>query len=313
MIGVMGTVTADGLVGHAIWVPNARNGGGTYDPDGYGYPWRVVAHTIEGSASPGMIAGHPYPPHLWYDPATRVLYQTVPLGRSAFALYQAGDAPHYTNKARALQVEIAGHAADTAVWPTEWCDNIAEDVIVPFCEWAAMQGGQIDLLGFIPDPGPIPGSATADAPQRLTPDQWAALRSMCGHRHVPMGDDHWDPGGLDLRRIARHAAIIIGGLLPPPPVNPPTEDDDDMRFQAFRIPNGAVYIEDVQTGRRRLLSDLAPTDRTYTSDELLAGLAELVNAGLVRGGPQGYAELGWVSNFMLEVLDDVPTEDRARA
>lgn len=209
----MGTVTADGLVGHAIWVPNARNGGGTYDPDGWGYPWRVVAHTIEGSASPGMIAGHPYPPHLWYDPATRVLYQTVPLGRSAFALYQAGDAPHYTNKARALQVEIAGHAADTAVWPTEWCDNIAEDVIVPFCEWAAMQGGQIDLLGFIPDPGPIPGSATADAPQRLTPDQWAALRSMCGHRHVPMGDDHWDPGGLDLRRIARHAAIIIGAQL----------------------------------------------------------------------------------------------------
>lgn len=238
--------TPEGIVTHATWIANPRNGGGTYDPENFGYPWRIVLHTIEGSANPSVIAGHPYPPHLWYDPATRKLYQTVPLSRSAFALYQAPDAPHYTNKARALQVEIAGRAAEAGQWPQQWLDNITIDVVVPLCQWvAAFKGAQINLL-FAPDPGPIPGSARATAPQRVAPGTWALASGLYSHRHVPMGDDHWDTGGLDTPRIARHAALLIAGLVT---TNPGGKNMPDYLLAArpqgttiARYPQGAARV-----------------------------------------------------------------------
>jgi hypothetical protein len=235
-------VTRDGIVEHAEWIANARNGGGSYDPEGFGYPWRIVLHTIEGSASRGMIAGHGYPPHLWYDPPTRKLYQTVALSRSAFALYQGGG--HYTNKARALQVEIAGRAAETASWPQQWLDNITVDVVVPLCQWVAQyQGAQINLQNA-PPPGVIGGSASEYAPQRLSQQVWAIFSGLCSHRHVPT-NDHWDTGGLDTPRIAAHARLLIAGMLAPP-----TEGEDDLPDYLLRArdtgavvgryPNGAV-------------------------------------------------------------------------
>lgn len=217
-----------------MWVANARNAGGTYDPDNYGYPWRIVLHTIEGSASAGMIAGHAYPPHLWYDPPTRRLWQTVPLGRSAFALYQPGNSLHYTNKARALQVEISGRAAQTATWPQDWLTNIAIDVIVPICQWvAAHTGAQINLAN-VPPPGPDANSASEYAVQRLSELVWATVSMVCSHRHVPY-NDHWDTGQLDVKRICEHARMIIGGLIVS------TEGDKKLPDYLIRArPSGAV-------------------------------------------------------------------------
>lgn len=227
-------VTREGIIEHAEWVANARNGGGTYDPEGFGYPWRIVLHTIEGSANRSVIANHPYPPHAWYDPPTRRLYQTVPLSRSAFALYQAPDAPHYTNRARALQVELSGRAAETASWPQEWLNNITQDVVVPMCQWVAQYNGASIDLSFAPDPGAIPGSARADAPQRVAPGTWALASGLYSHRHVPMGDDHWDTGGLDTPRIAAHARLLISGLLAPATQG----DEDDM--PDYLLKNGST-------------------------------------------------------------------------
>lgn len=230
-------VTPDGIVENAQWVTNAHNGGGSYDPNGFGYPWRIVLHTIEGSANPSVIAGHPYPPHLWYDPPTRKLYQTVALSRSAFALYHDPGAPYETNKARALQVEISGHAAETADWPQEWLDNLTVDVVVPLCQWVAQtQGAQVDLT-FAPEPGAIGGSATADAPQRVAPGTWALCSGLYSHRHVPMGDDHWDTGGLDTPRIAAHARLLIAGLL-----DPVTQGEDDLPDYLLRANDTGTVV-----------------------------------------------------------------------
>lgn len=202
---------------HAVWVTNARNGGGTYQD---GYSWRICLHTIEGGLSAGSVAGHQYPPHLWYNPATRILYQTVPLNRSAFALYQ-GSGP-VTNKARTLQVEIAGFAAETANWPQEWRDNITKDIIVPLCQWVAANGGQIDLSN-VPPVGAIGGSASEHAPQRMSYAAWNAFDGVCSHRHIP-DNDHWDTGGLDVESICLHASYIIGGML----VEVPEEEEEEM-------------------------------------------------------------------------------------
>ena len=192
----------------AIRLPNARSSGGTYND---AYPIRIVLHVIEGSANPSMIEGHAYPPHWWYNPSTRTRYETVPLNRSAFALERPAWSGVETNKARAFQVEIEGRSAETPDWPLEWLDAIAEDVIVPLCQEADRMGSPIDLSA-VPAPGVIGGSASIYGPQRMTEAEWRAFRGICGHRHVP-NNEHWDPGALDVKRIAQHAAIIIGGML----------------------------------------------------------------------------------------------------
>lgn len=284
-----------GYMSTATWVQNARNGGGTYDPEGYGYPFRIVLHTIEGSANPGMIAGHQFPPHLWYNPATRVIYQTVPLGRSAFALYQAADAPHYTNRARAIQVEIVGFAAETGSWPQQWLDNITEDIIVPICRWVASVGASIDLRQA-PAPGVDAMSARVDAPQRMTAAGWAAFNGLCSHRHVPMGDDHWDTGQLDTPRIAAHAALIIAGQLEVMPGRTvPEEDDDDMPIIAVLKQPG-----DPQDGSMWAVDGLFK--RKLSS---YAEYEQMLSWNLVRKQPSG---AGWVE-MNLEQLRRFATVD----
>lgn len=195
-----------------VWVNNARNAGSTYATDGFDYPWRVVWHEIQGGTNPSAIANHPYPPHVWYDAERRILYQTVPLSRGAFALYQAGDAPYLTNRARAIQIELAGYSDFVANEPLRWLDNISEDVLVPICQWVDSVGGSVDL-NRIPEPWAIPGSAYTDAAQRFDPHVWATWPGTCAHANVPMGDDHWDTGALDIWRIASHAGMLIAGLL----------------------------------------------------------------------------------------------------
>lgn len=206
-----GVIDSYGIVSTAEWVYNSHNGGGTYATD-INYPWRITWHEIQGSANKSVIEGHASPPHLWYAPSTRKLYQTVPLSRSAFALYHASDAPYETNKARTIQIELEGYSDYVANEPDEWLNRIAEDVLVPICQWVAEQGGSIELLNT-PGPFAIPGSARADAPQRFTPEQWRDFNGVCCHAHVPMGDDHWDTGAMDIQRISQHAAYIIGGML----------------------------------------------------------------------------------------------------
>jgi len=276
------------LLPKAQWVTNARNGGGTYAP---GFDWRIVLHTIEGSASPAMIAGHAYPPHVWYDPATRQLWQTVPLDRFAFALeHPAGTIE--TNAARALQVEISGQAQNTPDWPQAWLDNLAEDVIVPMCQWVASVGGSIDLLD-VPAPGAIPGSASEAAPQRFTEQAWQAFRGICGHRHVP-NNIHWDPGALDTNHIAAHAALTVGGLL----AAASTTEDEEM-------PKAYLSVADIPV----LVSGL--TYRGYNGrpwPDVLAGLLALEAEGRIERMPRdarGYVALPRISDSALALYREI--------
>lgn len=268
----------------AIWIANDRNGGGTY---ANGYPFRIILHTIEGSSNPGVAAGHRAPPHLWYDPETRVLLQTVPFHRSAFALYSNGVTP--TNKACALQVEISGRAQETPDWPAQWLDNIAEDVVVPMCRFVASQGGSIDLFD-VPEAGAIPGSASEHAPQRMTLERWGGFRGICGHRHVPL-NDHWDPGGMDVVRIARHAALIIGGLLAQP-----VYEESTMRIC---LTQAGLYL-------------LCSPDRTFivlnqsddTWEMVNSRLVGLAQAGLVPSLPDGSPLINRIPDDALSLLMD---------
>jgi hypothetical protein len=201
----------DGTLPGYTWVPNARNGGGSYVP---GHPLRIVLHTMEGWLSASTAANHPYPPHLWASPRTGLKLQTVPLNRSAFALYQ-GSGP-YTNKAGALQVEIEGFAAEAGQWGDDYLVWLAQHVVVPLCDWAAQAGSPINL-DHVPPIGTIGGSASEHAPQRLPYGDWEQLDGLCSHRHVP-DNDHWDTGTLNIPRLVQLAKELLGTY---PPAEPP--------------------------------------------------------------------------------------------
>jgi len=204
---------------HAIWVPNSHDTGGTYAPEPI-TRWKIVIHEIQGDDRLSMIQSHQSPPHTWYDPISRDLHQTVPLNRSAFALY------HYsgrreTNKALALQTELAGFSEAVANEPESALTNIAVDVVVPYCAFVAEQGGQIDLRQ-VSGPFVFGSAASEGSVNRMSEDAWQRFAGLTGHAYVPQ-NEHWDPGAMDLARIAGHAALIIGGLL-----GAATFSEDDM-------------------------------------------------------------------------------------
>jgi hypothetical protein len=211
---------SEGILANAKWVQNARSSGGTYATYFHPYPFRFVFHTIEGWLSERLAATHAYPPHLWYSPSSRTLLQTVPLSRSGFALYQDNNGQHYTNKARAIQVELEGWSSEAGNWPEQYLINIAEDVLVPVVLWLRSIGEDLNLDN-VPDIGVIPMSARTTAPQRMLPeDEWADFDGVCSHRHVPQ-NDHWDSGNARLDTIAWHAKRILAAMAPAAPEDPP--------------------------------------------------------------------------------------------
>jgi hypothetical protein len=316
---------ADGIIPGAVWVPNARNAGGTY----IDAPWRIVLHTVEGDPGrlgAGLPAGHAYPPHTWYDPATRAHFQTVPLTRSAFALYQ-GNGP-YTNKARALQVELMGRAATAGDWPDEWLVNIARDVIVPFVDFVRSQGADINL-DHVPPIGTIGGSASEYAPQRLSYSAWEQLDGLCSHRHVP-DNDHWDTGTLNIGRLVELSKELLGTSGSAGWVDPPQQKlrSDDVHVPFTLRPgsgvNGGPYIYDGELlAEGSAVPAQAATGLTVLSSQVVASVLDFgpnkrgARAQIVWGDGKvasGGLELTSVNSYrwscpatgMASVVSDIP-------
>lgn len=221
---------ADGILPNATWVQNPRSAGIPYviEPT---TKWKIVLHEIQGDDRLDMIRTHPSPPQLWYDPVTRELSQTINLRQSGYALY------HYagrreTNRALAVQVELAGFSSPLPDEPLQVLDNIAEDVIVPICQFVAAMGGQIDLTK-VPPQFVYSGSASEHAAQRFSDDAYQAWPGIIDHSRVPQ-NEHWDVGAMNMKRIAEHAAWIIGGMLQP--VTPGGKDMADVLFNRRPVP-----------------------------------------------------------------------------
>jgi hypothetical protein len=147
----------------------------------------------------------------------------------------------------------------------------------------------------------------------LVPNVTVLAAHTVAHRdRVPDTSCCGDPMYAQLPEIRTY----VLGLTPQTPTTQPQaqEEEDDMRFTAFRIPNGQIFIEDLQTGMRRDLMAEMPTGATATDG--LNALQELVNAGIVRGGKNAegqnvpYNSLGWNANWLLDQLDDVAVDDR---
>jgi len=193
---------------HAIQVrENIRYGADRYRYRDPGNNPVLVLHTVEGSVSFRVAAGHRNPPHLWYSPARRELFQTMDLSGPAQALV-TGSGFETNHRGPCFQVEIEGFARGVRSWPETYYRNLAQDVIAP------LEALSRDIYGVGFLAGATTGQlrwadeldgiflATTRSPLRLTATQWRNAHGLIGHQHVP-GNSHWDPGFLDVARLIR--------------------------------------------------------------------------------------------------------------
>lgn len=169
-------------------------GGGTYTGT---YPWRFVLHTTEGSWDSAMsvFRSRMVAPHLMYDPATRRKAQFIDLDRSAYALRHQGPE---TNRAHCIQVELIGFA--DRPFTGELADRIGIDLVAPVLAAKPITTAHPTFYG----PGCGWTLASSSARQRMSSAAWTSFNGICGHQHVP-GNEHWDPGAIDIDRIIRAA------------------------------------------------------------------------------------------------------------
>jgi hypothetical protein len=201
--------------------------GGPYDRTDHP---KLCWHTTEGGSLAGAESAFaPYPPHLGVDADTGECHQYVALDRCAYSLGNSDAEDSYV-----IQVEVVGYAAQSHTWSparlawlgTHVAQPVADAVGVP--PVIAPQGFHGEGEGMI--------LASSSSPIRFTLAGWDDFAGHVGHQHCP-GDDHWDPGRLDL-------AAILGGAAP---VSPPPEQETFMRV--VHHSDGRAFITNGVTKR----------------------------------------------------------------
>ena len=199
----------------AIWYPGAisqpRDFGGVTMPGLQMVGW----HSTETAGWPSYPT---FAPQLTADPHRRQVRQHMPVNRSGSTLANAGT--YRTNRANVLQVEVIGYCdpARTASpyfvgkWGDEEYRFLAEVAAWAYREWDVPLASTVAWVSY-------PASYGRRARQRLTVAEFDAYRGHLGHQHAP-GNDHGDPGSIDMARLLRFAREIVGDPAPDPDPTP---------------------------------------------------------------------------------------------
>ena len=196
-----------------VWLPGYTvielgPSGGPYDT--HDNP-KLVWHTTEGSSLAGAeTAFAPYPPHLGVDPRTGEKHQYISLDRSAYSLGHSDAEDSW-----AIQVEVVGYAGQSHTWGADILDWLGIHVAAPVAH--AVGVPPVHLVFYGEDDGII--LASPDSPIRMSLGQWDSFAGHVGHQHCP-GDDHWDPGRLDV------GAILTAAEHATPTVTAPSSSED---------------------------------------------------------------------------------------
>lgn len=233
-------------------------------------PHRIVDHTTETRDLPGYNGGSSAP-HVTYDPAERRFIQHVPFDRVAGAMRNAAGGVE-TNGDSALQVEIVCYSDHSIA---DRVGGLRSDALTDthYADLAALHAalGRQYAVPMIAYPqthtdGRCYGTGS---PCRMTPGEWdrrvqldGTPWGICGHRNVPE-NTHWDPGSIDLVRIAREAYMA---LTPQPDTRfddvPPNHwaHDDIEELAALGIVKGEgprIFDPDGQTTRAEVATLIA--------------------------------------------------------
>jgi peptidoglycan hydrolase-like protein with peptidoglycan-binding domain len=184
-----------------------------------GYAWKWIAHTTE--SSPGsmnavldLFRGKPcYCPQLVYDPGSRRRVQCIPWTWSGAAL-RGGQQGYETNRGRAVQIEICDWSNNSPNWSDTTLHDIA-DIIADL-----IRDGCPINVDNVPDYPAMSGIlATESAAQRLSWEAWRLFDGIGAHVIVP-GNDHWDWGHANGKRLAEMIKEILGRPVGPAATTP---------------------------------------------------------------------------------------------
>lgn len=165
--------------------------GGPYDRRDHP---KLCWHTTEGATLAGAeTAFYPYPPHLGVDAVTGECHQYIDLDRCAYSLGNSDAENSYV-----IQVEVVGYAGLSHDWPLSVLEWLADHVVTPV-ETAVGVPAVIAPQGFHGEGEGII-LASSSSPIRMSLAEWDGFAGHVGHQHCP-GDDHWDPGRLDVAAI----------------------------------------------------------------------------------------------------------------
>jgi hypothetical protein len=160
------------------------------------FPWRGVLHTTEGNTIQAAIdefrKNNNDFPHFTIDPNAGKIVQHISLSVGSRAL---GDKGVAANAAHAIQIEMVGLAKDTPTWGAgklAFVRSVMRQIegLVPVPQRSGLQF--LDAAGVNHNPK-----------NRMNAGQWASFSGWCGHQHVP-GDNHWDPGAIDIDTLVKN-------------------------------------------------------------------------------------------------------------
>ncbi|MER7707252.1 peptidoglycan-binding protein [Kitasatospora sp. NPDC097605] len=154
-------------------------------PSGSGYFTSMGSYLISAGTEPQVL----------YDPASDRLGQFGPLTRSGRAL--RNDGTRRTNREGAVNIQVEVVARAGQPW-TDGFDPSQKPNFQRLLAAARAHG--------VPDDWPAgPPVGSPSAPSNRSRQVWQTKAGHYGHCHVP-GNDHWDPGALDIAKVPGGAA-----------------------------------------------------------------------------------------------------------
>lgn len=166
----------------------------TESPAGGNYLTSISAYLIRVGAEPQVV----------YDPITDGLVQLGPLSQSGRALRNDGSRRTNREGKVNIQVEVLGRAKSP--W-TKGFDPAKKPNYRKLIAAARAHG--------VPDAWPAgKPAATAAAATNRSRTTWQTKGGHYGHSHVP-GNDHWDPGAIDISVVPGKAPGADDGDTPP--------------------------------------------------------------------------------------------------
>ena len=208
---------------------------------------KIALHTTEGDtilgavntyrAKAGKWSGGIHP-HMTASAFSRSGQSHVPLSKAAYSLKS-----HDTDGI--IQVELVGHADQSHNWPDEELDWIGANVIAPIIR----AHPTIPLVAPAPFLGADSGTLARPWPYgkaRISPSNWAGVKGIVGHQHLPY-DDHWDPGKINIGRIidAAWAALTTGDGY----VFDLIRDSEKKKTYAVFMKNGTTHVRPYTSDR----------------------------------------------------------------
>ncbi len=274
-----------------LWYPSsvrnpATRDGGVYES---GYPYRGVLHTTESlSFTPSTTdygGWHSSYPHFTAVDRTSevVIYQHLPIDRASRALANPSGGVQ-TNRARAIQIEIVGKAAESASMSPRLLHALGS-----WMRWVEAQTGMRSVAPFEFLGSEAYGTSGA---ARMSAGEWRSFDGWCGHQHVPE-NSHWDPG-----------KIRIDQLLAVSPEPEPVAIDRG-RNTRYRVVD--VAADDVLNVRAAagvghdIVGALAPHETTVTGSGARQAVSGTEWVEIAHAGGSG-----WVSGRYLEKVDVRP-------